>query len=91
MSNFSEFVLKHDDGRYHAIGLGTSASLGFETVDRVDDISRAQRYATYEFAVNAKQNCGHLRDAPMNVIELRYETVDRGAVPVSDSIGRNRS
>lgn len=79
----SEFVLQHADGTYHAIGKGHSGSFGMETIKRVDSVEQAERYDGYQFAVNAKNNEPHLRDLPMNIIELRYEVIDRGFVPIT--------
>jgi hypothetical protein len=78
-SKQSEFVMRHEDGTFHAIG-GDHGYGG--TLERVASIENAKRFNGYEFAVNHKNNEGHLRHLPMTIVELRYEVIERGSVPV---------
>lgn len=78
----SEFVLQHDDGTFHVIGKNYANAFGMNTISRTPDIEKAQRFDSYQHAVHVKNNESHLRHTPMKILELRYEIVDCGDVPV---------
>lgn len=77
----SEFVLKYADGTFHATGM--ESYTGMDSLICVKEIEHAQRFDGYQYAVNYKNNQAHLRHLQMTIVELRYELVDRGSVPVT--------
>lgn len=72
-----QFVLQFADGRYHAV----RKESGYEVLKRVDEIEQAKTFESAEYATNHKHNEAHLRDLPMQLVEIRRQSVIVGPVP----------
>ena len=62
----NEYVLRYKDGRYHALG----TTSGWSTLERVENIRSARRFASKDDAIRWKNSESHVRHVTMFIVEF---------------------